>query len=273
MNIGLIGAQNSHAKHFCNVINGEKKADPGYTIKYLYGGDDPKAAEELCGEFGLILCESEEEVIAKSDALAITYRKGSLHYDPVMKTLKAGKPLFNDKPFAATAKEAAEIAEYAKKNGILLTGGSSVKSLPGVSEAAVEIKRPSTIVLSYAADPKSEYDGYRFYGVHSVEMCLAILGTDYLSVDAFQTGNTVVSTICFKDGSQCILVTAPDFSKPMLSVSSEAQISHREIKMEYQSICPLEFITMLKTGKPPRDYKFYVTAVEILDKIIYSAGL
>jgi predicted dehydrogenase len=271
MNIGLIGAENSHARHFCKVINGEKP-DPGFSITNIYGADNPKEAEALSSEFGLSLSKSEDEVIEKSDAVAITYRKGSLHYVPAMKVLRAGKPLFNDKPFAASAKEAREIVNYAQKHGILLTGGSSVKSLPGLKAAAAKIRNGTSVILSYAADPKSEYDGYRFYGVHSVEMCLALFGTEYLSVDAFRNGNVVVSVIRYAE-NQCTLVTSPDSAEIWLSFQDDSGVSHKNIPMDYQSICPKEFITMLKKGKPPREYQWYVKATEILDKIIKSAGL
>jgi predicted dehydrogenase len=271
MNIGLIGAENSHARHFCNVINGEKP-DSGFSITNIYGADNPKEAEALGSEFGLSLFNSEDEVIEKSDAVVITYRKGSLHYVPAMKALKAGKPLFNDKPFAADAKEAREIVTYAQKHDILLTGGSSAKSLPGLETAAAKIRNGTSVTLSYAADPKSEYDGYRFYGIHSVEMCLALLGTEYRSVDAFRNGSTVVSVIGYAE-NRCTLVTSPDSTELWISFQDDSGVSHKNIPMDYQSICPKEFITMLKTGKPPREYQWYVKATEILDKIIKSAGL
>jgi predicted dehydrogenase len=271
MNIGLIGAENSHARHFCNVINGEKP-DPGFSITNIYGADNPKEAEALGSEFGLSLSKSEDEVIEKSDAVVITYRKGSLHHLPAMKVLKAGKPLFNDKPFAANAGEAKEIVDYAQKHGILLTGGSSVKSLPGLQTAAARIKSGTSVTLSFAADPKSEYNGYRFYGIHSVEMCLALFGTNYLSVDAFRNGSTVVSVIGYAK-NQCTLVTSPDSTEIWVSFQDGGGASHEKIPNDYQSICPKEFVTMLKKREPPRDYQWYVSAAEILDKIIQSAGL
>jgi len=43
--------------------------------------------------------------------------------------------------------------------------------------------------------------------------------------------------------------------------------------MEYESLGPTEFVNMIKTGAPPREYDFYQKTVEILDKIISTAGL
>ena len=97
MNIGLIGAQNSHARHFCNAINGTGQW-PDIRIRFVYGADDPTECTRLCPEFGIEACESEDEVIAKSDAVVVTYRKGSEHYAPVMAAIRAGKPVFNVSP-------------------------------------------------------------------------------------------------------------------------------------------------------------------------------
>ncbi|MCL2772692.1 MAG: Gfo/Idh/MocA family oxidoreductase [Oscillospiraceae bacterium] len=110
MKIGLIGAQNSHSRHFCETINKNKKFDDA-VISYIYGGDDPAECRKLCADYRLEECSSEEELIEKSDAVVITYRKGSIHYKPAINALKAGKPLFNDKPFVTDSREAKEIIE------------------------------------------------------------------------------------------------------------------------------------------------------------------
>ncbi|MCL2545465.1 MAG: hypothetical protein FWE77_06045, partial [Clostridia bacterium] len=79
MNIGLIGAENSHARHFCNAINGGE-GWPDVKIHAVYGADDPTECARLCADFGLAEVASEEELIAKSDAVVVTYRKGSEHH-------------------------------------------------------------------------------------------------------------------------------------------------------------------------------------------------
>ncbi|MCL2815159.1 MAG: Gfo/Idh/MocA family oxidoreductase [Oscillospiraceae bacterium] len=263
MKIGLIGAQNSHSKCFCEALNvkGGEAA-----VNFIYGADDPAQAKALCEQFGLAECESEEELIEKSDAVAITYRKGSMHYPPAIKTLKAEKPLFVDKPFTADIGEAKEIAELAAKSGALLTGGSGCKNAPEIAEMKKNIGPGSTVIVSYAADPSSEYDGYWFYGCHSAEVCLELCGLDYIFVNSFKNGDVVVTEVTYAD-KVCVLVTEPKSYNLTVSVTRGKNTICRPIPY-YPSAPALELVNMAKTKTAPRDYGFYVKSVELTGKII-----
>jgi predicted dehydrogenase len=269
--IGLIGAQNSHSRHFCDVLNHDRKY-PGYAITRLYGADDPAEAGRLCTEFGLTESASEEDVIEKCDAIVITYRKGSQHYAAAMKALRAGKPLFNDKPFSTSLKETKEIVDYAGAHNVLLTGGSSVKSLPGLSKAAAAIRPGSNVIITFAADPDSEYDGYWFYGIHAVELCIQLCGESFTSVSAIRNGNMVVSVVNYAD-RQCVIATSPNSPELKIVVTNNGQTETFHVPLNYQSVCPDEFAEMLKAKKPPRAYSHYEKATELLAGIIGSLGL
>ena len=271
MNIGLIGAENSHAEHFCQVINRDEKY-PGFTITHVYGGDNPPICAKLCAEYSLTECATEDEVISLCDALVVTYRKGSLHYGPVMKALKAGKAVFNDKPFATDVSQAQNIADCAKLNDALLYGGSSVKDLSGLSGVNEKITADSTVVISFSANPESEYDGFWFYGIHSVELCIKLLGQNYKTVSAFRTGNNVISSVNYGN-RRAVIVNTPDASGLNVSIQSGDESETINVPMNYQSVCPDEFIKMLMTGKAPYDYTFYVESVRLMGMIIESAGL
>ncbi|GHU01478.1 hypothetical protein FACS1894147_01390 [Spirochaetia bacterium] len=269
--IGLIGAQNSHSRHFCEVINHSGKK-PGYAITQLYGGDDPAECGKLCKEFGIAESASEEDVIAQCDAIVITYRKGSQHHAAAMKALRAGKPLFNDKPFSTSLKETKEIVDYAEANNILLAGGSSLKSLPDLSKVAAAIRSGSNVVISFAADTASEYDGYWFYGIHAVELCVRLCGEDFTSVSAVRNGKMVVSAVQYDD-RHCVIATSPDSSEIKIMVTNDGRTETFNVPLNYQSVCPNEFVQMLETKKPPRGYSHYAKATELLAGIIESAGL
>jgi len=271
MNIGLIGAENSHARHFCSAIN---KAGnwPGVKIRYVYGADDPAECARLCAEFDLAECGSEAELIAKSGAVAVTYRKGSEHYAPVMAAIRAGKPVFNDKPFATDLREAQEIAALAREKGVPLTGGTSLKGLPELPAIRESIIPGSTVVISFAADPASEYDGYWFYGIHAAELCLVLCGEDFSSVNAFGNRDVVVSHVHYPD-KQCILVTAPQSGGLHITVTNGGQTVCHAVPLNYQDVGPAEFVAMAQSGKPPRGYSHYTRAVELVGGIIASANL
>jgi len=271
MKIGLIGAQNSHSRHFCETIN-KNKLFENAVIGYLYGADDPAECARLCEGYAIANCASEEEAIGKSDAVIVTYRKGSEHYRPVINAIKAGKPVFNDKPFTTNLSEAEEIAALAKKLNVPVTGGSSLKLLPDLPEIKKGIAPGSTTVVSFAADPASEYDGYWFYGIHAVELCLELCGLDFISVQAFKNNGVVVTNVAYAD-KLCVLVTAPQSNNLSVSVSNGGKTACYAVPMDYESAGPKEFVEMAKGGDPPRDYAFYVKSVELTGKICESAGL
>ena len=268
MKIGIIGAQNSHTDHFCKALNGEKICGDA-RVAYLYGPDAPEHAEELSEMYGVTLCASEEELIEKADAVAITYRKGSMHYQPAMKVLKAGKPLFNDKPFAIGKKQCAKITEYARKNGLLLAGGSNLKGLKELEELKKSVISGSTVTISFAADVNSEYDGYWFYGIHSAELCIALCGENYTSVSSFQNGDAIVSVISYRD-RQCIICNTPHSYDLRISVTNGEETVNKKLALLYQNVGPMELVKMVETGVIPRDFSHYERAVELVETIMNS---
>lgn len=271
MNIGLIGAENSHAVHFAQVIN-EKSSYPGYRITHIFGEDAPAQAAKMAETYGLVNCATEEEVLAACDAVVITYRKGSAHYEPTMRALKAGKAVFNDKPFAVTTEQAKEITEYATENNLLLCGGSNLKSLDCWDGVRAKIKPGTTLVLSFPADKDSEYDGYWFYGIHSVEVCLTLFGEDYQGVSSSINGDTIMTNVRYAD-RQCVILNNPNFSYSRMDavLYNGDQVEHLSLPLNYPSIGPDEFVGMLKSGKAPHAYPFFVKAVDLVADIIEAS--
>jgi hypothetical protein len=249
-----------------------EKRFPGFSIEYVYGADDPGVALSLCEKYNIAASASEDEAIEKSDAIVITYRKGSMHHSAAMKALKAGKPVFVDKPFTTKTEDAKEIADCASAGGLLLTGGSSLKNLPILPEIKKDIKPGSTVVITFAADPKSDYDGYWFYGAHTAEICITLCGEDFASASSFRNGDAVVSIVQYPD-LQCIIITAPNAPDVKIAVANDGKTTCYHAPLNYQSICPEEFANMLISRKAPRNASFYVKATELLEKIIESAGL
>jgi len=268
MNLGLLGVENSHAKNFCRAFNELKRHD-GFRITSLYGGDDLKTAASLSDEFGITQYETEEEVIERTDALVATYRSGSAHHASAMKALKAGKPLFLDKPFTTCPDETAEILAYAKEKGILLAGGSSFKGAPGFAAPMAVIKPGSHVIVNYAADPASEYDGYWFYGIHSVEICIKLCGENFTSVTAYKNNSLVVSNVHYPD-KHCVIITTPDSRNLGVTVTNGNETTHFPISTDfpdYLYICADEFANMLKTKKIPYSFSHYQRATDLMAEI------
>lgn len=272
MKVGIIGAQNSHTEHFCKALNVQKVC-PGTAVAYIYGGDAPEQAERLAELYGVELCTSEEAVIEKSDAVAITYRKGSMHYEPAMKVLKAGKPLFNDKPFTVNLEQCLELTRYARENKLLVTGGTNLKGMDGLQALKSQIKSGSLVTISFAADCDSEYDGYWFYGMHSAEMCIVLCGEDYTSVNSFKNGDAVVTVVSYGD-KQCVICNTPHSHGIKIAITNDGKTICNHVALSYQDVGPQELIEMAQTGEMPWSLSHFEKSVELVSRIIegYSAN-
>ena len=266
MKIGIIGTENSHTEHFLKTLNADK-AVPDARVAYLFGDDDPEKAAKLASAYGAELCGSEDELIERSDAVAITYRKGSRHPEPAMKVIRAGKPLFNDKPFAASFADAERIVALAADKGVPVTGGSNLKGLPELPGIRSEIGKGSVVTISFAADPDSEYDGYWFYGIHAAELCLVLCGPDFTSVEAWRNGDAVTAAVAYPDRT-CLIVSTPSSADLRIAVTNDGRTEARLVPLNYQSVGPKEFCDMIRTGVMPRDPRHFVRAAELVEEII-----
>lgn len=266
MKIGIIGAENTHSDHFCKTIN-EQKQFPEHRIEYLYGGDAPKHAEEMCAQYGMELCGSEEELIEKSDAVVITYRRGSEHFTPAMKVLKAGKPLFNDKPFTNSSEQTKALIDYAAEHNSLVCGGSNLKGLPGLPELKSLMGPGRTAVITFGADADSIYDGYWFYGIHSAELCITLCGENFSSVSSYRNGDSVITVVNYPDRN-CVISTHPGNHDLHISIAGEGETVHRYLPLNYQDVGPGEFVRMAESKILPRPLSFYLAATRLTEEII-----
>lgn len=123
---GLLGCgkvvQTKSGEAFCNVENS--------TIAAVMGRD-LKKAEETARRFGAAQwCDSVEELLKKEiDAVYIATPPG-LHYEQALACLKAGKPVYLEKPFARNYTEAKKLTEAFEKAGVPLYIAHYRRALP-----------------------------------------------------------------------------------------------------------------------------------------------
>ena len=271
MKIGLVGAENSHTLQFCEALNVRHIAE-GIRVTHVYGDDSPENAAKMAKDFGLAICESEEELLAACDAVVVTYRCGTRHFEPVMRALRAGKAVFNDKPFAMTVADAEALAAYAQENGVLLTGGSGSKLMEDIAATRAKLGAGSAAMISFGADPNSPYDGFWFYGVHSAEMCIALFGEDYKSVTAVRHGKTLTATVSYGD-RQCVIVTQPDVYDWRITTAVDGAAEQVDLSHEGSFLSVRDFASMLQTGKTVYPLSHYVAATRLMQDIMASAGI
>jgi len=195
--IGMIGLDTSHAPEFAALLNDPSHPGhvPGGEITVAYPGE-PSAdlaisygrvgqfTDELKHRFGVPIVDSAEAVAEQSDAVLLLSVDGRVHLEQFKKIAPSGKPVFIDKPFAVSSKDAAEMFAIAARYQVPLMSCSSLRY---VEELEAELLRGrDEAVLGADCYGPIEFEpplpGYYWYGIHTVEMLYRIMGRGCVSV-------------------------------------------------------------------------------------------
>lgn len=268
--IGIIGSENSHAAAFMDIF----RRDPSYSDLRVVavGGVDGESNKRLYEEFGLdFIADKPEDMLGKVDAVMITARDGKYHAPFARPFLEEKLPMFIDKPFTVDESEAVEFACEAKKRGVLLTGGSSLKNCYDVLMLKHEANKDrkavhgGTVVAPLNMD--NPYSGFFFYSSHLAEISLTVFGYDPQEVTAFENeGN--VTAICRYAEYDVVNLFMNGCYKYFGQVVTKDRIYSRDIDegLIYKHECD-EFATMLRTKKMPRSYEELVAPVFYLNAV------
>jgi hypothetical protein len=126
---------------------------------------------------------------------------GRPHLEQARPVLKAGKPVFIDKPVAGSLRDAVEIYKLAKANKVPVFSSSSYRYY----ESMVELQKAKTGrirgAISYgpcALEP--HHPDFFWYGIHATEALFTLMGTGCQSVVRTVTADTDVATGTWADG-------------------------------------------------------------------------
>ncbi|HZJ56621.1 MAG TPA: Gfo/Idh/MocA family oxidoreductase, partial [Clostridia bacterium] len=208
--IGIIGTENSHAMAFARLINLPDKGTgrrlwEDAKVVGVYGPDLQSARAVLKDGEAEFIASSPEEFIGRVDAMMITSRRGSVHYDYALPFIDKGLSVFIDKPFTTDTDEAEMLVERARKTGALLAGGSGCKyswDILILKNRVEELRKQGALLgasMNFAADLESEYDGFHFYAPHLTEMALTMFGSKVKGIRATENNGSVVTVVHYDD--------------------------------------------------------------------------
>ncbi len=204
--IGMIGLDTSHSTAFTDMFNGDS-ADPalrGYRVvaAYPYGSKTIKSSFERIAGYtehvkkkGVEIVGSIAELLKKVDVVLLETNDGRLHLTQALEVIAQRKPLFIDKPIAASYADAKAIFDEAERSGVPVFSSSSLrytKNIARVREGSVgDVVGADT--YSPAVIEPSHSDLF-WYGIHGVEMLYATMGTGCERVSRLYTegGDKVV---------------------------------------------------------------------------------
>src|SRR5438094_4968416 len=141
---GMIGLDTSHVPAFAKLFNNPKATGDISGIRIVAGypgGTDIPASRDRVGKFteqlrgmGIEIVDSIPKLLEKVDVVLLESVDGRIHLQEAVPVIKAGKPLFMDKPAAGSLAEAIVIYELAKKHNVPCFSSSSLRFAPGIQE-------------------------------------------------------------------------------------------------------------------------------------------
>ncbi|SDD63478.1 Gfo/Idh/MocA family protein [Niabella drilacis] len=210
--IGIIGLDTSHAVAFTKSLNGNNP-DPafmGYRVVAAYPNgskDIPSSVERIPGytadvhQYGVTITGSIAELLPKVDAVCLETNDGRLHLEQALPVLKAGKPLFIDKPMTASLKDAVAIFKAAEQYKVPVFSSSSLRYITGMEEILKGEYGKVTGAQTYSpATLEKTHPDLFWYGIHGVEILFTAMGPGCRSVVRVHTPDTDVVTGTWGDG-------------------------------------------------------------------------
>ncbi len=209
--LGIVGTDTSHVIAFTKVLNDPAVPDhiPGARVVAAYKGGSADVessrsrvesyAKELAEKWKVEIVPDIPTLCSKVDAVLLESVDGRPHLAQARQIIAAGKPMFIDKPLAATLEDAREIARLAKQAGVPWFSTSSLRW----SEIVTSTKSPgATAVTTWGPGPFEEhhYLELGWYAIHPIEMLFALMGTGCEEVTR-TSGATLDTVTCrWKDG-------------------------------------------------------------------------
>lgn len=261
--VGMIGLDTSHVVAFSQILNDPSNPNhvPGVKIVAAFKGGSPDLASSrdridkftarVRDEFGIEIVDDIPTLCSKVDAILLESVDGRVHLEQVKPVFEAGKPVFIDKPLAATLEDALEIDRLAKQHGVPWWSTSSLRYSPIVEQ----VKSPKmTGVMTWgpaSLEPTHKLD-LSWYAIHAIEMLYAILGPGCERVSRTFTDDADVIVGVWKDGRTGVVRTirnseagygAVSFGADKIRISEDSGAAYAKMLGHV--------VEFFKTKKPP----------------------
>lgn len=200
--IGIIGLDTSHCISLTKLLNAENPSSDfdGYKVvaAYPHGSYDIRESVERIPEYtdkikqyGVEIVDSIEDLLRKADAILLLTNDGRLHLKQVIPVFKSGKPVYIDKPVAASLKDTIEIFRLSKHYNVPAFSSSALRFIPNLQEVADGKfgKVFGAETYSPAALEKTHPD-LTWYAIHGVEILYTAMGTGCQEVVRVHTDST-----------------------------------------------------------------------------------
>ncbi len=210
LRLGIVGTDTSHVIAFTKVLNDPSTPGhvPGARVVAAYkGGTDlpqsatrvDKFAAELQSKWNVEFVPDIPTLCSKVDAILLESVDGRIHLKEAKQIIAARKPMFIDKPLAATLEDAREIARLAAEAGVPWFSSSSSR-FGGIAKAMKH--SDATGVLTWGPGPLDSNLplDLAWYAIHPLELLYSLMGPGCEEVTRISGSTEEVLIGRWKDG-------------------------------------------------------------------------
>jgi GFO/IDH/MocA oxidoreductase family protein len=263
LRLGIVGTDTSHVSAFAKTLNDDSSPDhvPGAKIVAAYKGGSKdvessytrvdKYADELRAKWKVEIVRDIPTLCKKVDAVLLESVDGRLHLEQVKPIIAAHKPVFIDKPLAATLADAREIARLAKEADVPWFSTSSLR----YGEIATTMKRPdATAVITWGPGPLEEHHqlDLSWYAIHPIELLYTLLGTGCEEVTRLYTPDGDIITGKWRNGKTGTVRTLRPYGNygAVVFRAKEVLQSPPKAGAAYRAML-VEIVRFFETKEPP----------------------
>ena len=210
--VGMIGLDTSHCIAFTRLLNADDPAPElaGFRVVVACprGSADIESSTsripmytKQIQELGVTVVDSVEAVVKQCDFVLLETNDGRPHLQQVLTVFQAGKPVFIDKPIAASLADTIAIFQASEKYKVPVFSSSSLRFSKGAQAIRNGSMGKVTGAATYSpcALEKTHPDLY-WYGIHGVETLFTVMGAGCQSVTRISTSDTEIAVGLWKDG-------------------------------------------------------------------------
>jgi hypothetical protein len=266
LRVGIIGLDTSHVIAFTKSLNDPSSPDfvPGGRVVAAYRGGSPdlkastgridKFTAELQEKYKVKLADSIPALCDMVDVILLESVDGRVHLEQARQVFRSKKPMFIDKPLAASFADAREIARLSRESGTPWFSSSSLRFAPAYQQALNDAAAGKILgVETYgpaALEPTNP--GLFWYGIHSVESLFTLMGPGCISVTMTSNDDYDLAVGTWKDGRIGVVKGLRKGKEDYGAlVYREKGIFHIPVQDVSYVALVRQIMEFFKTGKPP----------------------
>lgn len=213
LRIGIIGADTSHVTAFTKLINdaSDPAHIPGGKVVACVPTQSPDwdksfsrvegFKKELQEKYRVQLLESIPEMLTQVDAVLLESVDGRRHLAELKQVIKAKCPVYIDKPFAASLKDAKAMVKLLQKSDIPAWSSSGLRFEVNLEKWLAQPHGKITGATTWGpAAIEAQQPGWYWYGIHAVEELYRIMGPGCTKVRCAGSAQGDVATGEWSDG-------------------------------------------------------------------------